>query len=639
MADRVREIFAAALRDFRFGWRQLVLTDVAYKVAAFALLLPLSGLALRGFLALSGNPAIADMDILFFALSPLGLITIIVVGTIILAVLVLELACLMIIGFDAEQKSRIGALEAFQLVARMAVPIVFLGMRVLGRVLLMAVPFLAAGGGVFLWLLTDYDINYYLAETPPVFWAAVVLIGAILLAMAGVLLPRLLGWIYAIPLLVLEGAPESEVLRRSTDKARGHRSTIAVVMGIWGGASLLAGTLAFGAVRLLAVELVPLVRGRPGALVFVIGGLVLLWSAANLFISVANMVSFALLGVALYDATAADDTGHAWSRKTPAATPAAGWVPSARTVAWGLGAGAAVAALLGWFLIGTVRVDDDVAIIAHRGAAGAAPENTMAAFERAIQDDADWVELDVQETADGRVVVIHDSDLMKIGGVNLAIWDATYEQLRDIDVGSWFAPEFADQRVPLLADVLALCKGRVGVFIELKYYGHDERLEERVVEIVEAAGMESDIVMMSLKYAGIQKVRELRPEWRVGLLTATAVGDLTRLDADFLAVNAGLATGSFVRGTHRRGKHAYVWTINDRVEMARFIGRGVDGIITDEPAMLREVATTMTGLEPVERLLVELALRMGIVPAGPEAATDDLEGETDTGPAGVPDGA
>ncbi len=639
MANRVREIFVAALRDFRFVWRQLVLTDVAYKVAAFVVLLPLAGLALRGFLVLSGNPAIADLDILFFALSPLGLLTIIVVGAIILAVLVLELACLMIIGFGAAQKTRIGALEAFRLVAGMAVPIVFAGMRVLGRVLLLAAPFLAAGGGVFLWLLTDYDINYYLAETPPVFWAAVGLIGVILLAMAGVLLPRLLGWLYAIPLLVLEGASGSEVLRRSTDKARGQRSTIAVVMGIWGGGSLLAGTLAFGAVRLLAVELVPLFVGRPGALVFVIGSVVLLWSAANLFISVANMVSFALLGVALYDATATDDTRHAWSRRMPAAKPAAGWVPGARTVMSGLVIGAVAAALLGWFLIGTVRVDDDVAIIAHRGAAGAAPENTMAAFERAIQDDADWVELDVQETADGRVVVIHDSDLMKVAGVNLAIWAATYEQLQDIDAGSWFGPEFADQRVPLLADVLALCKGRVGVFIELKYYGHDQRLEERVVDIVEAAGMESDIVVMSLKYGGIQKIRELRPTWRAGLLTATAVGDLTRLDADFLAVNAGLATGPFIRNTHRRDKNAYVWTINDRVEMARFIGRGVDGIITDEPAMLREVATTMAGLEPAERLLVELALRMGIVPAGPEAETDDLEGEVDTGPVGVPAGA
>jgi len=169
------------------------------------------------------------------------------------------------------------------------------------------------------------------------------------------------------------------------------------------------------------------------------------------------------------------------------------------------------------------------------------------------------------------------------------------------------------------------------VFIELKYYGHDERLEERVVDIVEAAGMESDIVVMSLKYGGIQKVRELRPEWRIGLLTATAVGNLTRLDADFLAVNAGLATGSFVRGTHRRGKDTYVWTINDRVEMARFIVRGVDGIMTDEPAMLRQVTTTMAGLEPVEHLLVELALRMGIVPEAPEAETDDLEGEIDPG--------
>ncbi len=639
MASSVNQCFAAAWRSFRFSWKQLLLTDLAYKAAALAVLVPLSGLALRGFLALSGNPAVADMDLLSFALSPLGLLTIIVMGAIILAVVVLELACLMAIGFAAAQQTHLGALEALRLAADLALPILGFGMRMLGRVLLLAAPFLAAGGGVFLWLLTDYDINYYLAETPPVFWTAVGLIGAILLAMVAVLLPRMLGWMYAVPLIVLEGVPSSQALERSAAAARGHRTTIAVTIGLWWAVSLGVGLVAFGAVRFVAVRTVPLAAGRSNTLLLLIGALVLLWAAANVLINVGNMVSFALLGVALYDATAGvEETRRAWTGEASAAPPAIAWVPSARTLIAGLAVSWALAALLGWFLISTVRVDDDVAIIAHRGAAGAAPENTMAAFERAIQDGTDWVELDVQETADGRVVVIHDVDFMKVAGVNLTVWGTTFERLREVDIGSWFAPEFADERIPLLAEVLELCKGRAGVFIELKYYGHDQRLEERVVDIVEAAGMESDIVVMSLKFGGIRKIRELRPDWRVGLLTATAVGDLTRLDADFLAVNAGLATAPFVRSTHRRAKNAYVWTINDRVEMARFVGRGVDGIITDEPAVLREVLATMSDLEPAERLLVELALRMGIVPERRGRETDDLEGEIDAGPAGVEDG-
>ena len=117
-----------------------------------------------------------------------------------------------------------------------------------------------------------------------------------------------------------------------------------------------------------------------------------------------------------------------------------------------------------------------------------APENTLAAVEVALAAATDWVEIDVQETADGEVVVLHDSDLKKVAGVDLKIWDATWEDLQEIDVGSFFSPEFSDQRVPKLEEVLALCRGRAGVVIELKYYGHQVRLEERVAEIVDRIG-------------------------------------------------------------------------------------------------------------------------------------------------------
>ena len=281
---------------------------------------------------------------------------------------------------------------------------------------------------------------------------------------------------------------------------------------------------------------------------------------------------------------------------------------------------ALAAGVVGGLFVDSIRLDDEVLIMAHRGAAGAAPENTLASVDRAIADGTDFVEIDVQETADGEVVVIHDSDLKKIGGVNLKIWDATYEQLQSIDIGSWFAPEFSGERVPKLEQVLELCRDKAGVNIELKYYGHDERLEERVVEIVERAGMESQIVVMSLKYDAVQKMRQLRPEWTIGLLSATAVGNLTRLHADFLAVHTGLVGPSFVRAAHKSGKKVFAWTVNDSIQMSTMITLGVDGLITDEPALARAVLSQRADMNPVERLLLSLSLYFGVTPKqlGPE---------------------
>jgi glycerophosphoryl diester phosphodiesterase len=138
-----------------------------------------------------------------------------------------------------------------------------------------------------------------------------------------------------------------------------------------------------------------------------------------------------------------------------------------------------------------------------------------------------------------------------------------------------------------------------------------------VIELVEAAGMESDVVIMSLKAEGIQKVKSLRPSWTVGLLTAVAAGDLTRAKADFLAVNVGLANKSFIRSAHRRGKDVFVWTVNDKVTMSTMIGRGVDGLITDDPALARSVLAERAEMSPVERLLLELSLFLGAAPKAP----------------------
>jgi glycerophosphoryl diester phosphodiesterase len=267
---------------------------------------------------------------------------------------------------------------------------------------------------------------------------------------------------------------------------------------------------------------------------------------------------------------------------------------------------------LGHVLLSRVGQERAVEIIAHRGAAGSRPENTMAAVTKAIEDRADWVEIDVQEDADGEVVVAHDSDFMKLAGVDLKVWEATADDIARIDIGSWFGPEYQDQRTPFLKDVLLAARGKSKVIIELKYYGHDVDLERKVAEIVEEAMMSKDVAVMSLKYPGLQKMQSIRPELRSGVLAAKAIGDLSGLEADFLAVNTGQVSSRMIANAKSVGKDVYVWTVDDPVTMSRMISMGVDGLITNEPALARDVMQRRNELSTGERLLLWLADRFEI---------------------------
>ena len=201
-----------------------------------------------------------------------------------------------------------------------------------------------------------------------------------------------------------------------------------------------------------------------------------------------------------------------------------------------------------------------------------------------------------------------------MAGDELKIWNATRADLARLDIGSWFAPEFCDQRVPTLSQVLDVCQGKIRLNIELKYYGHNDRLEERVIEIIESHQMAREIVIMSLKNDGLRKIKSQRPNWKVGLLTAVKVGDLTGSEADFLAVNAKLATRDLIQAAHKSGKEIHAWTVNDAVSMSILMGRGVDNIITDKPALGKSVLRQRATLSLPERLLLDVAEILGVKP-------------------------
>src|SRR6516165_7584715 len=152
-----------------------------------------------------------------------------------------------------------------------------------------------------------------------------------------------------------------------------------------------------------------------------------------------------------------------------------------------------------------------VRVTAHRGHARAAPENTLSAMRKAIESGADYAELDVQLTADGKVVVLHDSDLKRVAGDPRRLDEVSFDEVRRLDVGSWFDPAFAGERVPTLTEVIDLCRGKIRLNIELKFFGPDRRLVKEVVDIVRQQHFESDCLIASLNYDALVEVNKREP--------------------------------------------------------------------------------------------------------------------------------
>ena len=599
---------SSVLNKARRYWRPALVVHLLFTLLGLALFMPLFSVALQGLLALSGSAAVADQEIALLLLSPLGLASAIFLIGLLLAIAGLELGALQAVAQGAQHSLRIAPLGAIRFSLIHAQQLLRLTIGLTVRVLVYLLPFVAAIGAIAWWLLGDYDINYYLSQRPPAFYQALALAAPLLLLLVWLLGRRLIGWSMALPLVLFTDTAPGAAFAASEQLTAGRRGELLGAFARW---LLLALAVSLIPLAFLsaatAVAATSLGQNLP-LLVLLLGATVVLWTCLNFIATAFTMTSFTFVVAAAFKRY--KPSVPEANLRLVADRPGAG---TASAAPWIIGALAAttLAVVAGLWLLREIKPGDTVLVIAHRGAAGAAPENTLASVSRAIDENSDWVEIDVQETRDGEVVVVHDSDFMKLAGNPLKIWEGDLAEIRQIDIGSWFDPAFSDQRVPTLREVLDAIKGRSKLVIELKYYGHDQQLEQRVVDIVEQAGMSRDVVVMSLKLQGIQKLKALRPDWTAGLLAASAVGDLSRLDVDFLAVNQAMANRAFIRRAHAAGKRVFVWTINDALSLSRWMSMGVDGVITDEPALARQVLAQRADMSSAERLMLSAALFFG----------------------------
>lgn len=240
------------------------------------------------------------------------------------------------------------------------------------------------------------------------------------------------------------------------------------------------------------------------------------------------------------------------------------------------------------FLLTVLIMHGQTKVIAHRGFSGIAPENTLAAFQKAIDAGVEYFELDIHKTKDDSVVVIHDSSVDRTSSNEMKgkVEEMTYAELSRVRAGysGKFGDKFSDEKVPTLREALQLAKGRIKVCLEIKVTG----AEEQVMQTLKELKMKDEVIIFSFLYPALAKIRQL--DKNIDILYLIGAADETTIDyakvINAQAIGAGGGrplTKEYVDKVHANGLEIWRWTVDDETAMKQLIGIGVDGIISNFP--------------------------------------------------------
>ncbi len=235
----------------------------------------------------------------------------------------------------------------------------------------------------------------------------------------------------------------------------------------------------------------------------------------------------------------------------------------------------------------SAQIWNSPSVCAHRGYSEEAPENTMPAFELAVKNMADSIEIDVQQTKDGTLIIMHDSNFKRTTGLDANVWEVDYEEIKDLDAGSWFSEEYEGVTIPTLEEVLEFAKEhRVQLNIDVKCTGHEVNFVPSIVETIENFNYESSCIITSFEYDLLKEIKLANSEIQTGYLMKAAFHGIADLDyVDAFSINYCFVTRELVDSIHKAGKEIYTWTVNDTNRMNAMVYADVDCIITDKPVL------------------------------------------------------
>ena len=195
--------------------------------------------------------------------------------------------------------------------------------------------------------------------------------------------------------------------------------------------------------------------------------------------------------------------------------------------------------------------------------------------------------------ADGTIIVMHDDNLKRTTGLDKNVWEVTYDEIKDLDNGSFFSPEFAGTKIPTLDEFLKLAGSgdrKLYLNIEIKRNGHDDGITQKVVDIILDNNYLDNCDITSQDYSTLEEVREYNPHVLTAYTSVIGIGEMESLDAaDIISIQETFATFENVERLHRAGKRVFVWTVNEKSTMKQLVSLNVDAILTNDPALCKTV--------------------------------------------------
>lgn len=591
-------LLATVLASLREHWRPLLAYHLFFTLLSATLVLPITANALAALLKRIGKPVLTNSQLLDILLSPWGMLWVLAAIGLTFLVLFLQQAGMILLTIRPGAHRYRAALEALWAVMRRLPALALLTLIQVGSHLLLALPFLLLLVGLHQLILGDME-NYYVMQVHPKelwFFCAAGL--PVTLSWFWLAARLYLRWALSLPALIIEERMPLDALSRSHQLTLGYKRSLVLPVSLPVVAIIMLPVL----ITALFDSLVtPLLLWLPERMFILIPAMLAYLTAYSLLALAATFVGVAvnsLLTGCLYLRLA--------HRQPKLPTPPSGSSPA--WVAWG------AEALVLAFAIGqatlvltSFEIHDRVAITAHRGSSFRAPENTLAAIEQAIADGADYVEIDVRLTKDNRVVLSHDDNLLRLTGLNQRLSEMTLEEVRKIDIGSWFGDAYIGEHIPSLDEVLAVTRGRINLYIELKpAAGDTESLVAAVIDRLPEA-RHDEVFMASMSPAVVREIKRQAPYLRTVLFAQFVVrGGLDMSILDALGLRFNRVTDDAVDMAQRHGHQLHTWTVNSPSEMSRMIDLGVDNIITDRPDLLSGVLAERAELSDGALLLVKL---------------------------------
>ena len=565
-----------------YNFKELVIFQIVFKITSFLIFAPLFLNIFNIIMKITGYEYLTFENMVGFILNPLVEFMLILLILFMMVYTFFDLSTVIIILDASYQEKKIDIKEVLTISTRKSLEVFKAKNIALAFMILFLIPFLNIGiASSFISsikipeFIMDYINNNLLFMF--IFWLTF-----------GLLTVILLRWLYAIHYYILENCDFKEARKRSINLIKGSRikdlSKLIVVQGIVYGIYLIFLFIGIALIYFI-YKLLQKIMIIGSVFITIIG--IFLALSLIIFAALSMPLSYAVMSIMFYrhkekNQELIKHINFNKQRRVIITTKKWQHIKATLIVV------VVITGSIFTYNVATNRYNFNIEYIknteitAHRGDSLNYPENTILAFDSAVNKDADWIELDVQLTKDKEIVVCHDANLKRVAGVDKNIYDLSYEELSQINIKN--NNDDTNVKIPLLSDVF-----RWGLFnnvsfnVELKPYDDDLTLVKKVIELVKKYYLEDRVTLSSNKYSILEEIKNVDDKVSTAYIMSLAYGDISKLDkADNFSIEASSINKDLVKKLHNDGKEVFAWTVNARDSINKMLDLNVDNIITDD---------------------------------------------------------